>query len=262
MSDDAAPRPALDPEHFVSLPHPLRVEVIDETPSTNALVVARAKAGEPEGLVIATEHQTAGRGRLDRVWETPRGTSLTFSILLRPDIAPASWTWIPLLTGYALQAALADRIPEVTLKWPNDVMVGEHKLSGILVERVETDLGPAAVIGIGINVNQTQEELPTEVATSLRIELEESFDRNDLLAQVLGSFKALLPLLDQPDVLRAAYADVCATIGRTVDVHLPGGETVRGEVLDLDPYGALVLSTGDGTFTAHAGDVVHVRAAE
>lgn len=244
------------------MPSPLRVEVVDETTSTNALVVARARAGEPEGLVVVTEEQSAGRGRLDRVWEAPRGTSLTFSILLRPEVPPASWTWIPLLTGYALQAALADRVPEVTLKWPNDVMVGEHKLAGILVERVETDLGPAAVIGIGLNVNQTRAELPTEIATSLRIELEESFDRNPLLVQVLGSFKALLPLLDEPEVLRAAYADVCATVGRTVDVHLPGGETVRGEVLDLDQYGALVLSTGEGTFTAHAGDVVHVRTAE
>lgn len=244
------------------MPSPLRVEVVDETTSTNALVVARAKAGEPEGLVVVTEEQSAGRGRLDRVWEAPRGTSLTFSILLRPEVPPASWTWIPLLTGYALQAALADRVPEVTLKWPNDVMVAEHKLAGILVERVETDLGPAAVIGIGLNVNQTRDELPTEIATSLRIELEESFDRNPLLVQVLGSFKALLPLLDEPEVLRAAYTDVCATVGRTVDVHLPGGETVRGEVLDLDQYGALVLSTGEGTFTAHAGDVVHVRTAE
>lgn len=244
------------------MPSPLRVEVVDETTSTNALVVARAKAGEPEGLVVVTEEQSAGRGRLDRVWEAPRGTSLTFSILLRPEVPPASWTWIPLLTGYALQAALADRVPEVTLKWPNDVMVGEHKLAGILVERVETDLGPAAVIGIGLNVNQTRDELPTEIATSLRIELEETFDRNPLLVQVLGSFRALLPLLDEPEVLRAAYTDVCATVGRTVDVHLPGGETVRGEVLDLDQYGALVLSTGEGTFTAHAGDVVHVRTAE
>src|SRR5690606_1406180 len=119
-----------------------------------------------------------------------------FSILLRPDLPPTSWTWIPLLTGYALHAALADRIPEVTLKWPNDVMVGDHKIAGILVERVETDLGPAAVIGIGLNVNQTREELPTDTSTSLRVELEESFDRSDLLVQVLGSFKALLPLVE------------------------------------------------------------------
>lgn len=235
--------------------------MVEETPSTNALVADRARAGEPEGLVVVAEHQTAGRGRLDRVWETPPGTGLTFSVLLRPDLPVTAWTWIPLLTGFALHAALADRIPEVMLKWPNDVLVGEQKISGILVERVETDDGPAAVIGIGLNVNQSEQELPSETATSLRVELGETFDRGDLLIQVLGSLRALQPLLEQPDVLRAAYVDVCSTVGRTVDVHLPGGDVVRGEVLDLDPHGALVLSTGDGTFTAHAGDVVHVRPA-
>lgn len=259
MSDAPAPRPALDPEQFLSLPAPLRVEIVQETPSTNALVAQRARAGEAEGLVVVAEHQTSGRGRLDRAWQTPPGAGLTFSLLLRPDLPVATWTWIPLLTGYALHAALADRIPEVMLKWPNDVLVGEHKISGILVERVETDAGPAAVIGIGLNVNQTADELPVETATSLRVELGETFDRGDLLVQVLGSVRALLPLLQQPEVLRAAYVDVCSTVGRTVDVHLPGGDVVRGEVLDLDPHGALVLSTGDGTFTAHAGDVVHVR---
>lgn len=235
--------------------------MVEETPSTNVLVADRARAGEPEGLVVVAEHQTAGRGRLDRVWETPPGTGLTFSVLLRPDLPVTAWTWIPLLTGFALHAALADRIPEVMLKWPNDVLVGEQKISGILVERVETDDGPAAVIGIGLNVNQSEQELPSETATSLRVELGETFDRGDLLIQVLGSLRALQPLLEQPDVLRAAYVDVCSTVGRTVDVHLPGGDVVRGEVLDLDPHGALVLSTGDGTFTAHAGDVVHVRPA-
>lgn len=259
MADAPSPRPALDPERFVDLPAPLRVEVVEETPSTNALLAERARAGAPEGLVVAAEHQSAGRGRLDRVWETPPGLGLTFSVLLRPELPVASWTWIPLLTGFAVHAALADRIPEVMLKWPNDVLVGEQKISGILVERIETPQGPAAVIGIGLNVNQAVEDLPTETATSLRVELGETFDRSDLLVQVLGSLRALLPLLDQPEVLRAAYVDVCSTVGRTVDVHLPGGDVVRGEVLDLDAHGALVLSTGDGTFTAHAGDVVHVR---
>lgn len=261
MSDASSSRPALDPEQFVTLPAPLHVEIVDETESTNALAAERARAGARDGLVVVAEHQTAGRGRLDRAWETQRGLGLTFSIVLRPDLPVAAWTWIPLLTGYALHAALADRIPEVMLKWPNDVLVGEHKISGILVERIETPQGPAAVIGVGLNVNQGVDDLPTETATSLRVELGETFDRSDLLVQFLGSFRALLPLLDQPDVLRAAYVDVCSTVGRTVDVHLPGGETVRGEVLDLDQHGALVLSTGEGTFTVHAGDVVHVRPA-
>ncbi|WP_426244798.1 biotin--[acetyl-CoA-carboxylase] ligase [Nocardioides sp. LHG3406-4] len=261
MSDPLAPRPPLDADRLAGLPGQWHVEVVDATPSTNALVSERARAGAAAGLVVATEHQTDGRGRLDRVWETPRGVALTFSVLLRPDIPAADWTWLPLLTGYAVQAALADRVPDVSLKWPNDVLVEERKIAGILVERIETPDGPAAVIGMGINVNQTMDDLPVALATSLALELGESFDRTDLLAQVLGSLHGLLPLLETPDAVRAAYLDACSTIGREVDVHLPGGDVRRGEAIGIDAHGALVVSSAEGTLTVGAGDVIHVRAA-
>lgn len=262
MTSAPAPRPALDPDRIVA-PAGWRVEVIEVTPSTNAAVAERARAGEDEGLVVVTEHQTAGRGRLDRVWETPARASLTFSVLLRPDLPVQDWTWLPLLTGYAVQAAVADRIPEIALKWPNDVLVEERKLAGILVERIETPTGPAAVVGVGINVSQGLDELPVALATSIELETSERVDRTDLLGQVLGSLHGLQGLLGDTDALRAAYSDVCSTLGRTVDVHLPGGadgvEVRRGEALDVDGRGALVVSTPDGTFTVGAGDVVHVR---
>jgi BirA family biotin operon repressor/biotin-[acetyl-CoA-carboxylase] ligase len=262
MTSAPAPRPGLDPDRIVA-PAGWRVEVTETTPSTNAVVAERARAGEEEGLVVVTEHQTAGRGRLDRVWETPARTSLTFSALLRPDIPAQDWTWLPLLVGYAVQAAIADRIPEIALKWPNDVLVEERKLAGILVERIETPTGPAAVVGVGINVSQTLDELPVALATSIELETSESVDRTGLLGQVLGSLHGLQGLLDDTESLRAAYADVCSTLGREVDVHLPGGpdgvEVRRGEALDVDSRGALVVSTPDGTFTVGAGDVVHVR---
>jgi BirA family biotin operon repressor/biotin-[acetyl-CoA-carboxylase] ligase len=241
------------------------VEVVQATASTNAVVADRARAGEEPGLVLVTEHQTAGRGRLDRVWETPARTSLTFSVLVRPDVPPAAWSWLPLLAGYAVQAALADRLPDIALKWPNDVLVDSagsgvgRKVAGILVERVDTASGPMAVVGIGINVDQTLDELPVALATSVVLETGEPVDRTELLGMVLGSLHGLQGLLDDVDGLRAAYADVCSTLGRTVDVHLPSGEVRRGEALDLDASGALVLSTAEGTFTVAAGDVVHVR---
>lgn len=266
MSEPPAPRPPLDPERL-SVPTGWRVEITDESPSTNAALAERARSGEPAGLVLVTEHQTAGRGRLDRGWETPARSSLTFSVLLRPDVPPDRWTWLPLLTGYAVQAALADRLPDIALKWPNDVLVDDagagagRKVAGILVERVETPSGPMAVVGVGINVDQTIEELPVALATSVVLETGDPLDRTGLLAQVLGSLHGLQGLIDDLDSLRAAYADVCSTLGRTVDVHLPGGAVRRGEALDLDVSGALVVSTGDGTFTVAAGDVVHVRPA-
>ncbi|UUZ58074.1 biotin--[acetyl-CoA-carboxylase] ligase [Nocardioides sp. B-3] len=120
MTSVPAPRPALDPER-IATPRGWRVEITDASPSTNAVVAERARAGEDEGPVVVTEHQTAGRGRLDRVWETPARSSLTFSVLLRPDVPAQDWPWLPLLTGYAVRAALADRLPDIALKWPNDV---------------------------------------------------------------------------------------------------------------------------------------------
>lgn len=258
MTSVPAPRPALDPDRL-AVPQGWRVEITEASPSTNALVADRARAGEDEGLVVVTEHQTAGRGRLDRVWETPARTSLTLSVLLRPDVPSQDWPWLPLLTGYAVQAALADRLPHIALKWPNDVLVEERKLAGILVERIDTEQGPAAVVGIGINVAQTLDELPVALATSVELETGKPVDRTDLLGQVLGSLHGLQGLLGDPEALRAAYADVCSTLGREVDVHLPADEVRRGEALAIDARGALVVSSTEGTFTVGAGDVIHVR---
>ena len=266
MSDSPAPRPPIDSARLLT-PTGWRIEVEDATPSTNAALALRARAGEEPGLVLLTEHQTAGRGRLDRVWETPPRSSLTFSVLLRPDLPPESWSWLPLLTGYAVQAALADRLPDIALKWPNDVLVdggalgAGRKVAGILVERIDTDRGPMAVVGVGINVDQTLDELPIALATSVSLETGEPVERTGLLAQVLGSLHGLQGLLDDTEALRRAYADVCVTLGRTVDVHLPGGDVRRGEALDIDSTGALVVGTDDGAFTVSAGDVVHVRPA-
>jgi BirA family biotin operon repressor/biotin-[acetyl-CoA-carboxylase] ligase len=266
MTDAPAPRPPLDLVRL-AVPAGWRVEVEDAVASTNAAVAERARTGEEPGLVLVTEHQTAGRGRLDRVWETPARSSLTFSVLLRPDVPPTSWSWIPLLAGYAVQAALADRLPDIGLKWPNDVLVdggalgAGRKVCGILVERVETDAGPAAVVGVGINVDQTLDELPIALATSIALETGEPVERTGLLGQVLGSLHGLQGLLDDTESLRRAYADVCVTLGRTVEVHLPGGDVRRGEALDIDATGALVVGTDEGTLTVAAGDVVHVRPA-
>ena len=112
-----------------------QVEVVAEAGSTNALVSERAQRGAPEGLVILAEHQTAGRGRLDRSWETPPGSGLTFSVLLRPDLPRARWGWLPLWGGLAVADALRERCGlDAVLKWPNDVLVGESKVCGLLAE--------------------------------------------------------------------------------------------------------------------------------
>jgi BirA family biotin operon repressor/biotin-[acetyl-CoA-carboxylase] ligase len=254
-------RPPLDPHR---LPH--TVEIVEEAGSTNALVAERARQGADAGLVIVAEHQTAGRGRLDRSWEVPPRAALTFSVLVRPTVEPAAWPWLPLLTGYAVHAALADRADGIGLKWPNDLLVdspkGPLKLGGILVERVETPTGPAAVLGIGINVHQTQAELPIPDAISLEQLVEGTPDRTELLGGILGSIEALMPLLEDTESLRRAYAGECLTLGKQVRVEVPAGEPVVGTAIDLDAGGRLVVQTATGDVPVGAGDVIHVRSTE
>lgn len=255
MTSGTHPRPPLDPARL-----PAGVEVLPEAASTNAILAERARAGADEAVLV-TEHQTAGRGRLDRAWHTPARTALTFSVLRRPDLPPARWPWLPLLTGYAVHAALADRVPAVGLKWPNDVLVGDRKVAGILLERVETPTGPAAVIGIGLNVDLDRAELPVPTATSLSLELGAPPDRTALLADLLGSLDRAWPLLEQPDRLRSSYSGACVTIGQEVRVHLPSGEEFVGTAEAVDEHGQLVVRTPAGKRAVAAGDVVHVRPA-
>jgi BirA family biotin operon repressor/biotin-[acetyl-CoA-carboxylase] ligase len=236
-----------------------QVEVVEEAGSTNALVAERAGADGPEGLVILAEHQTAGRGRLDRTWETPARSALTFSVLLRPVVPVASWPWLPLLTGYEVSKALRAAGFDATVKWPNDVLIGGRKVAGILVERVETPSGPAAVVGVGLNVGMTADELPVPEATSLAVE-GEAPDRTELLGLLLDTlWEGYVVWQEGGEAatthLAASYAAACSTIGRTVRVEQPSGEALTGTATGIDASGRLVV---DGTAVS-AGDVIHVR---
>src|SRR5215472_7765872 len=144
------------------------VRVVAETGSTNADLLAVAREGAREGVVLAAEAQTAGRGRMGRRWASPPRAGLTFSVLLRPYGVPAALLgWVPLLTGAAVAAAVkAVAAVDTSLKWPNDVLAGDTKLGGILAERS----GSAVVVGIGVNVYQRRPELPGDGATSLLLE--------------------------------------------------------------------------------------------
>jgi BirA family transcriptional regulator, biotin operon repressor / biotin---[acetyl-CoA-carboxylase] ligase len=243
------------------------VEILPATPSTNAVLAQRARDGAPEGLVLVTEHQTAGRGRLDRTWETPARSALTFSALLRPpeaQVPPQRWPWLPLLAGLAVTSTLRQEGYAAGVKWPNDVLIagadGDRKVCGILVERIETSQGPAAVVGIGLNTSLTAAELPVPTATSLAIESGADVDRSALLAHLLRSlFGHYADWVADPEPLRAAYAGASVTLGRRVRAELPGGEVLEGTAVAIDATGRVVVGTDAGERAVGAGDVVHLR---
>ncbi|WP_344899338.1 biotin--[acetyl-CoA-carboxylase] ligase [Actinomadura meridiana] len=254
------------------------VRVVAETGSTNADLAARAADGAPEGAVLVTESQTAGRGRLGRPWEAPPRSGLMFSMLLRPPVPVPMLGWASLLTGVAVATAIrrmtawsqagegflrdsGDVAVDVRLKWPNDLLVGDRKLAGILVEKVDGGL----VVGVGLNVGLREEELPVATATSLAIEGAPLTDRAPLLRAILRGFETWYrewTALDgdpQSSGLRPAYKELCATLGRRVRVELPGDERVEGTARDVDDTGRLVVSGPGGDIAISAGDVIHVR---
>src|SRR6266851_1586210 len=226
-----------------------QIRVVQVTGSTNADLLAEAAAGAAGGRVLVAEAQTAGRGRLERQWVSPPRASLTFSVLLRPaDLPQARRAWIPLLAGVAVASALRrSAAVDARLKWPNDVLVGGAKLAGILAEQHRD----AVVVGVGINVTLSRQDLPVPGATSLLLENAAEMDREQVLGAVLREFEHWYMAWaggTDPDAsgLRAEYLHRCATIGRQVRVELPGGRALTGIAADVDAGGRLVVRTSSG----------------
>ena len=232
-----------------------RLDLLEETSSTNTVLADRARAGgEPEFSVVATTNQTAGKGRLGRTWTAPPGKTIAVSVLLSPPDS-ASLPWLPLVAGLAMTRAVRSLVTghRVTLKWPNDVQVDGLKVSGLLAELVP---GAGVVMGAGLNLTMDQDELPTPVSTSLTLVGASPVDLVDrALAAYLGELQAVYgALLDGSDV-RAQVEAECSTIGRSVRVELPGGDNLYGTATGLDESGRLIV---DGRAVA-AGDVTHLR---
>ncbi|MCY0932787.1 biotin--[acetyl-CoA-carboxylase] ligase [Streptomyces sp. H34-S4] len=244
------------------------VEVVDSTGSTNSDLAARA-AELPEGAVLVAEQQTAGRGRLDRSWVAPSRSGMFFSVLLKPgpDVPQERWGWLTLLAGVATATGLSRAAGvDTALKWPNDLLVtvdgDERKTGGILAERV----GDGVVVGIGINVTLTEDELPVPTAGSLMLAKAAVTDRDPLLRSVLRSleqwYERWRAAGGDPAAsgLQETYAAGCATLGRHVRAELPGGRILTGTAEAVDTDGRLVVRTADEAHEAvGAGDVIHLR---
>jgi BirA family transcriptional regulator, biotin operon repressor / biotin---[acetyl-CoA-carboxylase] ligase len=265
------------------------IDVVAATGSKNADLAEAAREGTSgPGAVLVAEHQRAGRGRRGRDWTAPPRSSVMLSVLLVPGAAPVPvprhrWSWLPLLTGLAVADALVRTAGlDARLKWPNDVLVdappgapsprGWHKVCGVLAEVVGTPAGDGVVVGIGLNVNQRQEELPGAgpggvPAGSLLTLGAATVDRDTVLRSVLRALgarcTAWLESGGDPRVsgVAAAYRERCATIGAAVVVHLPGEGRLVGAAEGVDDDGCLLVRPDDGSQVRPlaAGDVVHLR---
>jgi len=203
------------------------------------------------------------------VWESPTGTGLTFSVLLRPDVPASRLGWLPLLAGLAVAEALGEVAGvRARLKWPNDVVVGERKLAGVLAEAHPGAAGvpTGVVVGVGVNVSMTAEQLPVPTATSLLLESARTTDRQSVLDGILevlhARYRSWTAEAGDPETsgLRAAYTVRCASVGRFVRAQLPGG-AVEGQAVGIDADGRLrIVEAGTGRpHEVAAGDVVHLR---
>ncbi len=235
-----------------------RLVDVEHTGSTNADLLARIRQGErwPHLGALLTRDQRGGRGRLDRRWVAPAGAALAVSVVLRIDAVPAERRgWIPLLAGVAMAEAVSCQIPGAMVKWPNDVLVGERKICGILAEVATED---TVVVGSGVNTRMTVEELPTDTATSFANEGAD-VDEDRLLADYLRRLSELTTLVERGSV-RTLVREACVTVGHRVTAHLPDGSRLTGRAIDLDEYGRLVID-GASRHAVSAGDVVHLRPA-
>ncbi|MCU1345972.1 MAG: biotin--acetyl-CoA-carboxylase ligase [Acidimicrobiia bacterium] len=239
------PPPTPKPAHW-------RVKRVASTGSTNSDVLALAAAGEPDGLVLVADHQTAGRGRLGRTWEAPPGSSFLASVLVRPALDVADLhlltQWVALAAVDACQAAAG---VTAELKWPNDLMVGDRKLAGVLAESTVVQARATAVaVGVGLNVSWAY----PDTGVSLR----ELSDHTVTTDDVLEAFLEALGEGPDPAVIRAAYRQRLSTVGQHVRVELPG-DHFEGIATDVGDDGRLVVAVGGETRLLAAGDVIHLR---
>ena len=269
-------RAPLTPDAVASLVAPrgpfAQIAVVPDEPSTNTALATALRENPdawPHLSAYLADHQTAGKGRAGRVWETPRGVALTVSIVLRPRADGPDLAWAPLVVGLAVVRALRACGVDAGLKWPNDVVVDVpgaepvagwgtwRKLVGILCEVVDG----AVVAGVGVNVAQSADELPVPHAASLAA-LGFPTSRADVLA-LLGQELATASKTWDVDSarIREAVCDACVTIGLPVAVDVGGAAPIIGTAMGLGEDGSLQVTTASGVTAAILAGDVRVRRA-
>jgi BirA family transcriptional regulator, biotin operon repressor / biotin---[acetyl-CoA-carboxylase] ligase len=238
-----------------------QLDVVTETGSTNADLIARAAAGEDiAGAVLITEHQSAGRGRQGRSWSDVPGAQITMSVGVDASgVATESWGWLTLATG----VAIVDAVGSLTgigagLKWPNDVLAGGGKLAGILAEVAAPQ--QCIVVGLGLNVTLRSAEIGTPEATSLSELGVSSPDRHQLIGELLRRLGERIVEWRNADAnLAADYRARCLTIGARVRAILPDGREIVGVAKFVDDQGRLGIESNGQMTAVSAADVIHLR---
>jgi len=244
---------------------PVPARFLPDTGSTNTDLLAMAEHGAPEWTVVVAGTQEAGRGRMGRTWvSTGAGHELLVSVLLRPQVSPAEAPLISFLAAVCLVEACREACGvEVRCKWPNDLMVGDRKLGGILAEAtVKGGRLDHVVIGTGVNVGQRPDDFPEairDIATSLVVE----GGRADVAA-LLGAYLSALRARYEPNVpgfreiVLTGYRRVCDTIGRRVRATTTSGEQVEGTAVQVGEWGDLIVETQAGPASIGFGEIVHL----
>ncbi len=239
-----------------------KVLYFDSLSSTMDMATQLALKGAKEGTVVIAETQTKGRGRLGRVWYSPKYKGLYFSLILRPKISPDKASIITLLAGASICEAIKESCGlDVQIKWPNDIFMRNKKLGGILTEiKAEVDEVNFIVVGVGLNINNDKGSLIAG-STSLREERGGQLTRLGILQEVLHRFeinylalekKGARPVIDK-------WRQFAITLGRRVKVY-SHKEHIEGEAFDIDSDGGLLIRNDSGlTRKVFAGDVVHCR---
>jgi BirA family transcriptional regulator, biotin operon repressor / biotin---[acetyl-CoA-carboxylase] ligase len=259
----------LHPDEIVAALHSKclgrRIVFENEVDSTNRLARDLAIQGAIEGTLVVAESQTGGRGRKGRNWFSPPGEGIYVSLVLRPRFQPAEAPKMTLLTGVALAETFSHIIPSrVTIKWPNDVLLGGKKIAGILIE-ISTDIDAIdyMIVGVGVNVNTPPGRFPVELrerATSLAAEIGHAIPRAEILAAFLDRFERYYTPVGREGfapVIRR-WRELSDMVGRRVRVH-DFGRSLEGTITGIDDDGVLLIKTADaGIQRVIAGDVEYI----
>lgn len=237
------------------------IRFFDTTGSTNIEAFNLASAGAPEGSIILADTQSSGKGRMGRTWSSPAGKNIYLSIVTRPVIPPYIAPRLTIVAAVALSDTLIETgIKGHRIKWPNDILCGNRKLSGILTEmKGDTDSIDFIIIGIGINVNSLEEDYPPELhdtVTGIRMITGNITERNDLIRLLLENFEKYYRLFLDGEFAKilSIWKERADIINREILVR-QFNETFTGRVIDLNDDGNLIVDTGVSIRTVNSGDI-------